>query len=512
MVFLPLRRPALPRQPAEPLQPFPAEPFLRAVEAIGEQEGSEALGSLPWSLLGRSRLRGLLEGAASGGDDGLQSLLRERYPSVLPGDAEGYLVAIRSHLRALLQGDGGKSLATGGADSASPLETGPPTSAAVSGPHLGPGGAGPLAGAQSLEHQANQAATDGMVRLWGRDILGTVDLPAPQPLSRTGLALSGCGGCNSRADREAPAATLQPAVDVNGIPAARGKLKLNYRAANVIPVTGKGRFDVVEYNSERQCLTITIRPKFVFKGLQLDQYPLESRNDPAARRRLEQSIEEKKQATITAFKLQAEGWGGHHVFYCHEPGLETLKASVRIEVEEVKADEPPSSQTTDTLVTVADRDPGFRSHAGPGDQTLDLGLDDDVSMAYDPETNTMRPQPRRPAIDLRQPGEFEPGMGPRAGAKAVEEQSILRHELGHLFGLGDEYVEPGKQGHQRGDPVLHGDLVKKELNKTIVHGGNPESIMATGNTIGAEHGVTFLAALRTVTQLSWGFDRSQKVE
>ena len=39
-----------------------------------------------------------------------------------------------------------------------------------------------------------------MARLWGQEILGTVDLPTPQPLSRSGLALSGC----RRSRREVP--------------------------------------------------------------------------------------------------------------------------------------------------------------------------------------------------------------------------------------------------------------------------------------------------------------------
>ena len=117
-VFLPLNHPAPPRHPPKPLEPrrkelegtpagrpapFPAEPFLRAVEAVVEQEGSEALGSMQWALLRRPRLRSLLDGAASRGSDGLQNLLRKRYPAVVPGDAEGCLVAIRSHLRALLR-------------------------------------------------------------------------------------------------------------------------------------------------------------------------------------------------------------------------------------------------------------------------------------------------------------------------------------------------------------------------------------------------------------------------
>jgi hypothetical protein len=274
------------------------EPFLQAVEEVAEQEGAEALGSLQWSLLGRPRLRGLLEGAASRGADGLQSLLRERYPAVVPGDAEGYLLAIRAHLRALLQDGQDAAVEPTGAeparsDPALPLRKplagaepgvgGSAVAATAAPPALGAGE--PLAGAQrgrlesafadsfpevrlhhgreaarlsrslgaraftygsdvvfgdqqyapgtargdallahelahvlqqrggsaaglqaqgaGLEHQADQAAADVMARLWGREVLGTVDLPAPQPLSRSGLALSAC----SRRRREVPTGT-----------------------------------------------------------------------------------------------------------------------------------------------------------------------------------------------------------------------------------------------------------------------------------------------------------------
>lgn len=71
------------------------------------------------------RLRSPLEGAASRGSDGLQVLLRQRYPAVVPGDAEGYLVAIRAHLSALLQDDGGTGLDRCDLGSAGPTDAMP---------------------------------------------------------------------------------------------------------------------------------------------------------------------------------------------------------------------------------------------------------------------------------------------------------------------------------------------------------------------------------------------------
>jgi hypothetical protein len=67
----------------------------------------------------------------------------------------------------------------------------------------GASGPGQQSDQRGLESQADHSAADVMARLWGQELLGTVDLPAPQPLSRSGLALSGC----SRKRRELPTGT-----------------------------------------------------------------------------------------------------------------------------------------------------------------------------------------------------------------------------------------------------------------------------------------------------------------
>ena len=218
MVLLPLRRPAPPRQPLDPgpleprrkeleatpagSAPFALEPFLQAVEEVAEQEGAEALGSLQWSLLGRPRLRGMLQ---DGQDAAVEPTGAEpaRSDPALP---------LRKPLAGAEPGVGGSAVA-----------------ATAAPPALGAGE--PLAGAQRgrLEsafadsfpevrlHHGREAArlsrslgaraftygSDVMARLWGREVLGTVDLPAPQPLSRSGLTLSAC----SRRRREVPTGT-----------------------------------------------------------------------------------------------------------------------------------------------------------------------------------------------------------------------------------------------------------------------------------------------------------------
>lgn len=114
------RRKQLEGTPAGPA-PFPAGPFLQAVAAVAEQEGS----------------------------DGLQGLLRERYPAVMPGDAEGYLVAIRAHLRALLQDDGGTGLDSGDSGAAGPSEAMPQQKPLAGSGAAGSGGSVPPAAASA---------------------------------------------------------------------------------------------------------------------------------------------------------------------------------------------------------------------------------------------------------------------------------------------------------------------------------------------------------------------------
>ena len=86
-----------------------------------------------------------------------------------------------------------------------------------------------------------------------------------------------------------------------------------------------------------------------------------------------------------------------------------------------------------------------------------------------------------------------------------KEQLVSMHETGHLFGLGDEYVEEGNPEYARGMQTEHSALAQSMLGQKVAHGDNPQSIMAGGNEILPQHGVTFLEALRKVTNLSWEF-------
>ena len=83
-------------------------------------------------------------------------------------------------------------------------------------------------------------------------------------------------------------------------------------------------------------------------------------------------------------------------------------------------------------------------------------------------------------------------------------QNVFAHELGHVFGLGDEYVETAN-GYNRpaGALASHDQLAK---NAGVTGGavvGNDNRIMSTGNVVGAEHYSTFADALNRLTSKTW---------
>jgi hypothetical protein len=80
----------------------------------------------------------------------------------------------------------------------------------------------------------------------------------------------------------------------------------------------------------------------------------------------------------------------------------------------------------------------------------------------------------------------------------------IRHEIGHMFGLDDEYGYDGQ-------PVRHSALVEREFGHPILaERWRKDSIMYShnGTVIYMEHGVTFLEALRKITGMQeWKFTR-----
>jgi hypothetical protein len=243
-------------------------------------------------------------------------------------------------------------------------------------------------------------------------------------------------------------------------------------------------------------------------------YPREIRDDPDAMSKAARQFEAMKHAFIGSFVRQAEGWGGHHIFYCHEAPLVGWQASVRIEVDLTYAwGSPPSASVSTTPVTAVDTE--RRASATHGSLVVELNEGVGLRQVAD----AMIPESIGPSLHSEPalgeggstPGGLPGLVAPRRNPP--EAQLTLSHEVGHLFGLGDEYVEKDekdkrlyKSGYGPGDPTEHSKLAASMLGKSVKHGDDNATIMAQGMNIGPQHGVTFLAALRSVTGLRWEFE------
>ena len=83
-------------------------------------------------------------------------------------------------------------------------------------------------------------------------------------------------------------------------------------------------------------------------------------------------------------------------------------------------------------------------------------------------------------------------------------QNVFAHELGHVFGLGDEYVETAN-GYNRpaGSQATHHQLA---IDAGVAGGAlvaNDQRMMSGGNQVGAAHYSTFADALNQLTSKSW---------
>ena len=81
-----------------------------------------------------------------------------------------------------------------------------------------------------------------------------------------------------------------------------------------------------------------------------------------------------------------------------------------------------------------------------------------------------------------------------------EEQNTLAHELGHVFGLADEYTE-GDRG--AGGNAKHNEMAR---NAGVAEGAkteNSDNIISMGNTVRPQHYAPFANALNQLTSKTW---------
>ncbi len=236
----------------------------------------------------------------------------------------------------------------------------------------------------------------------------------------------------------------------------------SHAAVNHIPSSG-GRFDV-KYDANANKLLITVKCAFTFK----DGQKVTLVGNPNAPT-VQYSPDKWGAADQTAFKTKffaqiRQTWSGQHTFWCQLDWWEALSATTDISVVEHSAKD---TQGAHFNVTV--------QKSGSEESTASV-------------------KQRMATATLRE-GDVDPGKGALTGA------SVASHEAGHMFGLGDEYAEAATKP---GETAWHSNLVKAEFGHEVVRGkGGAESIMAlTGVKVLQEHGVTFLEALKKVTEMT----------
>lgn len=231
--------------------------------------------------------------------------------------------------------------------------------------------------------------------------------------------------------------------------------------ANQRPSTGGGNFDVLYWSLASE-VQITVRCHFNFIPGNAADWP-----DASAE---ELVWEDDKAAKWKAdfMKVVADKWSGHHTFFCTKKWWEDLVAKVRIVFIESE-DKPHYDLNVMKIPEGKSRGSSVTRPAKPGESG---------KAKFDSE-------------DLRK------------HTKKAGQQTPAMHEVGHMFGLGDEY--PDKKDPKKA--ATHEKLVQAEFGHGVPRTRDGR-IMSNGEDIQPEHGVTFLEALRDVTAMKeWSFDK-----
>ena len=108
---------------------------------------------------------------------------------------------------------------------------------------------------------------------------------------------------------------------------------------------------------------------------------------------------------------------------------------------------------------------------------------------------------------------FEDGGAGDAGELTIgdgKRQTVVAHESGHMFGLDDEYTGPGAYG--AGKKTEHTDIAAAAGETGAMHASS-DNIMSGGTNVRPHHYVTFLDALKVVTDVpDWTYGAKRVVK
>ena len=222
------------------------------------------------------------------------------------------------------------------------------------------------------------------------------------------------------------------------------------------PTTGSGNFDAL-YEPKQGTLTITVKCKFIFvAGSESDWEDAEpEEGGPAWSKAEKKAWRQEFTRKVSAF------WSDKFVFHCTRPWWEDLRAVVKVRF-------------------VAVRDKSDAHYV--------------VRVRKIPEMDDRRSKVRRP----KKHGKSSVAFLDSQDLVDYEGQVPAYHEAGHMLGLGDEYVKKKKPN----EPVSHEKLVQAEYGHPVRRASD-DRLMASGNRIIPEYGVTFLETLRHITGEPW---------
>jgi hypothetical protein len=227
-----------------------------------------------------------------------------------------------------------------------------------------------------------------------------------------------------------------------------------YEGPSWRPSTGLGNFDIL-YEPKTGVLTVTVKCRFKFK----DGKPGDFDDEDEPQGWIWKPAETAKWKADFMRRVSAK-WSGQFTFHCTRDWWEELQAAVQVRFVESDAK---------------------HSHY-------------DLQVTKIPEVDSRRSKVRRPKHNKNKGRAFLDSGDLAQEDKGNFSQTVAFHEAGHMLGLGDEYSKDDDK------PVAHEKLVQAEFGHGVPRHDDGR-LMSEGDLIGPEYGVTFLEALRVITDV-----------
>jgi hypothetical protein len=224
------------------------------------------------------------------------------------------------------------------------------------------------------------------------------------------------------------------------------------------PSTGLGNFDI-EYAPKTGLLDVTVKCKFGFRDGKPEDW--EDEDEPGGFLWKPDEILKWK---ADFMRRVSDKWSGKFTFHCTRDWWEELQAAVQVH-----------------FVESAAKDAHY-----------------DLEITKIPETDDKKSRVRAPKHNKRRGKAFLDSGDLYQEDKGAAAQTVAYHEAGHMLGLGDEYSKDKKVAHEK--------LVQAEFGHGVPRHKDGR-LMSDGDLIVPEYGVTFLEALRVITDMKqWSYN------